>query len=121
MHRVVLLDHLDTRPAILGDLVDVRAFEQPERNVAVAQGIERPPVALAIELQPFLFQDPVELLLVVNREQTVGRFRLIAFNHPLNGSNCTGGASSITYAALAADFGLEDRLASSVQRRGCHG
>ena len=114
MYSIMLLNHLDARPAILRDLIDVRAFQEPERDVTMTQGIERAPVALAVELQIFLLQYPVELFLVIHREKTVGRFRLIAFNHPLKGSNSTGGAFAIPNAALAAHFDFEDRLARGV-------
>jgi len=114
VHSIVLLDHLDARPAIFRYLIDVCSFQQPERDVAMAQGIERPPIALAVKLQVLLLQYSVELLLVISREETVGRFRLIAFNHSLKRSNSTGGAFAIPNAALAAHFDFEDRLAGGV-------
>ena len=39
----------------------------------MAQGIERAPVALTVELQALFFQNTVELLLVIRRKQTVGK------------------------------------------------
>ena len=56
MHRIVLLDHLHTRPAVLGNLVTIRAFQQPERDVSVPQGIECAPIPIVIEFQVFFIQ-----------------------------------------------------------------
>lgn len=36
MRRIIFLDHLHARPAVLGDLVDIRAFHEPEADVGVA-------------------------------------------------------------------------------------
>lgn len=51
MHRVVLLDHFHTRAAVLRDLINVRTFQQAERDVAVAQRVERASVALAVKFE----------------------------------------------------------------------
>ena len=47
-------------------------------------------------------------------EVTVGRLQLIAFNHPVNWTNSTGGALAISHTALAAHFDFEIRLAVGV-------
>ena len=47
-------------------------------------------------------------------EVTVGRLQLIAFNHPVKWTNCTGGALAIPDTALAAHFDFENRLAVGV-------
>jgi len=54
MRRIVLLDHLDAGPAVLGDLIDVRPLQQPQAYVGVPQAIRRPPLALAVELELLL-------------------------------------------------------------------
>ena len=83
MHRIVLLNHLDTSPAILGNLVDVCAFQKPERDVAVPQRIEGSAVALSVEFQVNLGQNVIQLLVMICRKKTVGRFRWISFFQPL--------------------------------------
>lgn len=65
MHRVVFLDHLGTGATVLGDLVDIRPFKQAEADVAMAQAVRRPPVAVAIEFEVKFVQNAVELLLVI--------------------------------------------------------
>ena len=68
MRCVVFLDHLDAGAAVFGDLIDVRAFQQPEADVGVAKTVCRSPTALAVELQLVLTQDRIQLFLVVGRE-----------------------------------------------------
>ena len=41
MGRVILLNHLHACPAVLGNLVDVRTFEQAKANIGMAQAIGR--------------------------------------------------------------------------------
>lgn len=52
MAGIVFLDHLHTRPAIPGQLQDIRAFQQAERDVGVAQAVKGPQPPLAIMLKP---------------------------------------------------------------------
>ena len=47
-------------------------------------------------------------------EVTVGRLQLIAFNHPVNWTNSTGGALAIPHIARAAHIDFENRLAVGV-------
>ena len=53
MNRVVFLIHLNTGLSVLGDLIDVRAFKQPERDVAVPERVESVPLAFAVDLKVF--------------------------------------------------------------------
>lgn len=46
----------------------------PKRDITVARGIERAPVASAVNLQAFFFRNKGELLLMFRRKQTVGLF-----------------------------------------------
>lgn len=68
MRRIVLFDHLDRRAAVLGDLVDVRTFHEPEADIGMPQAIGRAPIAVAVELQAGLRQHVVEELYVVAGE-----------------------------------------------------
>lgn len=77
MHGVVLLDHFDARPTVLGDLVDIRAFQQAQADIGVAKAVGRTTVALAVEFQLAIRQHPIELLLVILREDEVGRLEFV--------------------------------------------
>ncbi|WP_222268766.1 hypothetical protein, partial [Rhizobium leguminosarum] len=71
-HSQVLLNHLDAGPAVLGDLVNIRAFQQPQADVRVPETI-CPAPALTIEFQFAVRQHAVELLFVVcGKTKSVG-------------------------------------------------
>ena len=59
---VVFLDHLDAGAAVLGDLVDVRAFHQAQADVGVAQAVGRARLSFAVDFQVFFVEDRVEEL-----------------------------------------------------------
>ena len=48
MGSVKLLNHLNTRPAVLRDLIDVRAFHEPHTYICVPQAVGGTPIALAV-------------------------------------------------------------------------
>ncbi len=74
VRRIVFFDHLDTGAAILGDLIDISAFEQAKTNIAVAQAICRARFAIAVEFQIVVGEDVVEHLLEFARKEPVGGF-----------------------------------------------
>ena len=78
MHGIELFDHLDTGPAVIGDLKVIRALHQAERDVAVPQAIGRPTPTVAIKLQVQFVKDVVEQGSMVLRKKLVGRTRVIA-------------------------------------------
>jgi len=60
MTCIELFDHFDARAAILGDLVYVGAFHEPEANISMAKGIRRSGIAVAVLLKALLLQDVIE-------------------------------------------------------------
>lgn len=58
--RIEVLDHLDAGPAVVGDLIDVRAFHQTHGNISVAQAVSRAALSVAVEFQLFFFKYLVE-------------------------------------------------------------
>src|SRR3546814_8670609 len=75
MTSVKLLDHLDTGAAVLGDLINVRPFEQSEADIGMPQAVAGADVAIAVELQIQLVEDGVHQLARRFPEYPVGRFR----------------------------------------------
>ena|SRR4030081_1993318 len=57
VRRVVFLDHLDTRAAILCDLVDVGALHQAQADVCMTDAVRRTRSAFAIEAKIFPIED----------------------------------------------------------------
>ena len=57
MRSVILLDHFDAGAAILGDLVNVRAFHQPHTDVGVPKAVSGPAIAVAVEFQVRVHQE----------------------------------------------------------------
>lgn len=51
VRRIELFDHLDTDPAVPGDLVDVRAVHEARADAGVAQGVASPAASFPVELQ----------------------------------------------------------------------
>ena len=98
MRGVVFFDHLDAGAAVLGDLVDVRAFEEAQADIGMAQGVGGPPVAVPVEFELVLAQDGVELLFVVGREDQIRGLRKSQFGF-------RAGVSASTLLATLA-FGL---------------
>ena len=62
MRRVIRLDHLDARSAVLGDLVDVSAFHQAHTDVGMPQAVDCARLTLSIHLQVQLLKNGVEEL-----------------------------------------------------------
>ena len=60
MRGVEFLDHFDRGPAILGDLVDVCSFEEPETNVSVTKAVSRSRSAIAINSKLLFIKNCVE-------------------------------------------------------------
>jgi hypothetical protein len=60
MRSIVFLYHLDTGPAVLGDLVNVGAFEQAQADIGVSQARGCPRTAIAVNEKVVLFQDCIE-------------------------------------------------------------
>jgi hypothetical protein len=60
MRRVVLLDHLDAGAAVLGNLIDVRAFHQAHADVGVSQALGGARFALSIKFEVRSFEQRVE-------------------------------------------------------------
>ena len=57
---VKFLDHLDAGAAVLRDLIHVGAFREPHADIGMPQTVERPPLALVVELEVKLTKDRVE-------------------------------------------------------------
>ncbi len=51
MPPIIFLDHLDAGAAVLGDLIDVGAFEQPQADVCVSQAVAGANMVIAIEFE----------------------------------------------------------------------
>ena len=60
VRRVEFLDHLHARPAVLRDLVDVRALHQPHTYIGVPQAVGGAAVSVTIELEIRAAQYAVE-------------------------------------------------------------
>jgi len=69
---IVLLDHLDTGPAILRDLIDIRPFHQAQADIGVTQAVGGTGLPVAIEFQLLFHQQLVEHLRVPLREDRIG-------------------------------------------------
>src|SRR5690348_16291641 len=100
VRRVVILNHLNARPAIHRNLVNVRPFQQPKADVGVAQTVSSAPPPVAIELQILLIEDRVEQLAMSDREQEIARPRIISFFQSVEGTHGTGHALAVTYPVL---------------------
>ena len=57
---VIVVDHLDARPALVRDLVYFPAFHEAHADVGVSEAICGASPAIAINLQPLLTEDRVE-------------------------------------------------------------
>jgi hypothetical protein len=60
MGCVVFFNHLYACPTVLGDLIDVSAFEQAQANVRVAQAIGRSRPTVAISAKLFFIKNCIE-------------------------------------------------------------
>src|ERR1051325_2461380 len=114
VHGVVLLDHLDAGAAVLGDLVDVAALQQPEAHVRVAEAVGGPPVVVAVELQALLLEDGVEQATVVSGENLVRWLRGVALHQTLERPHRPAGALAVAEAPLAPYLDLQNDLAGGV-------
>ena len=68
MGCVVLLDHLDTRAAVLGDLVDIGTFHQAQTDICMPEAVRGPRLAFAIEAKLLLVEDRFKELALPLRE-----------------------------------------------------
>jgi len=69
---VEFLDHLDGGAAVLGDLVDVGAFHQPQADIGMPQRMGRPPLTFPVELHLEFIEHGIEVMLPQIRKQQVG-------------------------------------------------
>jgi hypothetical protein len=69
MDRIVLFDHLDTGPAVLGNLVDIGALHEAQADIGVAEGVGGAPVAFAVKFEPLLVEYGVEELPMMLRKK----------------------------------------------------
>ena len=105
---IILLDHLDAGPAVLGDLIDVRTFHEPEADVGMTETVGRPAMALTVELQAFLFQNIVEHPRVAVFEDQGIRLRRVALHKPFERKDGAGHALAVAHTTLAAHLDEED-------------
>ena len=73
MRSVIFFDHLDTCPAVFCNLVDVRAFHEPQADIGMTQAVSRASLLVAVKFQILLFQDVVEHFDVIAWEDFIGR------------------------------------------------
>ena len=137
MRGIVLLDHFHTGAAVLGDLVDIGPFHEPQAYISVPQAIGSARPAVAVKLQPGPLQYPVKQLQVIAGEHGIGQLRqfdrqwrigvllapvslllaaggLRPVEQPLIGPDRTRHALTEPDATLAADLDLQDFLSSGV-------
>ena len=110
MPPVEFFDHLHARAAVLGDLINIRPFEQTKADIGMSQAVAGPDMPIAVELQIELVEDRVHQLARRLPEYAVGRFQLLALADPLEGQDGAGHRLAETDASLAADFDLQDAL-----------
>jgi hypothetical protein len=73
VRRVVFLDHLDTRAAVLSDLVDVGAFHQAEADVCIPQTVGCTGSSFAVKAKILFVEDGFEKLALPPRKNKVRR------------------------------------------------
>jgi hypothetical protein len=66
---IIFLDHFDAGPAVLGDLVDVRAFQEAQADVGVPEAVSCTGMSLPVLLETFLVKDRIEEFPVGFRKQ----------------------------------------------------
>ena len=71
----MFLDHLDAGAAVLGDLINVRAFHQPKADIRVPKTVGGASIAVSILLESCSFQYSVEELDVVAWKDLVDGLR----------------------------------------------
>src|SRR3546814_11246890 len=102
MPSVIFLDHLDTGAAVLGDLIDVRAFEQAKADVSMPQTVAGAGMTTAVEFQVQLVENRVHQLARRFPENPVGRLESLALSNPLERQDRAGHRLAEADAALAA-------------------
>lgn len=112
MNRVVFLIHLNTGLSVLGDLIDVRAFKQPERDVAVPERVESVPLAFAVDLKVFRLEHSIEHFLVAVRKNRIYRVWIVSLLQPLKRQDGPGHTFIISGASFATHFDLKDHFVS---------
>ena len=60
MGGIEFFDHLDRRPAILGDLIDIRPLHQAQADVGVAQAVGSARLTIAVGFQVLFVENGVE-------------------------------------------------------------
>jgi hypothetical protein len=60
MRRVEIFDHLNTRAAVLGDLINVRSLHEPQADVGMPQAVKGSALGIAVELKVKLAEDGIE-------------------------------------------------------------
>jgi len=108
---VIFLDHLRAGAAVFGDLIDVRAFHQPEAHVCVPQAIRRPAIPFPVELQPDFVENNVEQSGVRFWKQPIRWLRIVSVLQTLKRPHRTRRALAVPDTALAAHLDLKDRFA----------
>jgi hypothetical protein len=60
MGGIVFLNHLDARPAVFSNLIDIGTLQQPETNVCVPQAVGGSRSTVAVSAEFFFLKDCVE-------------------------------------------------------------
>ena len=59
MPPVIFLDHLDAGAAVLGDLINISAFEQSEADIGMPQTVTGADMPIAVEFQIEFVKDGI--------------------------------------------------------------
>ena len=85
MPPVILLDHLHTRTAVLGNLINISAFEQSKADIGMPQAVAGADMAIAVEFQIELVKDGIHQFAWRLPKYRIGRFELLAITDTLEG------------------------------------
>lgn len=107
MPPVIFLDHLDTGPAVLGDLINISAVEQSKADIGMPQTVTGADMSISVEFQIELVKDGVHQFAWRLPEYRVCRFKLLAITDALEGPDRTRHRFAETDTSLPAHLNLQ--------------